>query len=44
MTAMKNLAAAAAVSFALAAHAAPADSLPTTGTLVVVPALSLIHI
>jgi uncharacterized protein YggE len=35
---MKNLAAAAAVSFALAAHAAPADSLPTTGTLVVVPA------
>lgn len=38
MTVMKNLAAAAAVSFALAAHAAPADSLPTTGTLVVVPA------
>ncbi len=38
MTAMKTLAAAAAVSFALAAHAAPADSLPTTGTLVVVPA------
>ncbi|MEO5933287.1 MAG: SIMPL domain-containing protein [Duganella sp.] len=38
MTVMKNLAAAAAVSFALAAHAAPADALPTTGTLVVVPA------
>ncbi|MEV4781281.1 SIMPL domain-containing protein [Burkholderia sp. LMU1-1-1.1] len=38
MTVMKNLAAAAAVAFALAAHAAPADSLPTTGTLVVVPA------
>jgi uncharacterized protein YggE len=38
MTVMKNLAAAAAVSFALAAHAAPGDSLPTTGTLVVVPA------
>nr|WP_315214516.1 SIMPL domain-containing protein [uncultured Duganella sp.] len=38
MTVMKNLAAAAAVSFALAAHAAPADTLPTTGTLVVVPA------
>lgn len=38
MTVMKNLAAAAAVSFALAAHAAPADTLPTSGTLVVVPA------
>ena len=38
MTVMKNLAAAAAVSLALAAHAAPADALPTTGTLVVVPA------
>jgi predicted secreted protein len=37
MTVMKHLAAAAAVSFALAAHAAP-ESLPTTGTLVVVPA------
>jgi predicted secreted protein len=36
---MKNLAAAVAfVSFALAAHAAPLESLPTTGTLVVVPA------
>jgi uncharacterized protein YggE len=38
MTVMKNLAAAAAVSFALAAHAAAADTPPTTGTLVVVPA------
>jgi len=38
MTVMKNIAAAAAVSFALAAHAAPTDALPTTGTLVVVPA------
>ncbi|MFS2134891.1 SIMPL domain-containing protein [Duganella sp. Dugasp56] len=37
MTVMKHIAAAAAVSFALAAHAAP-ESLPTTGTLVVVPA------
>ncbi|MBV7535486.1 SIMPL domain-containing protein [Duganella sp. sic0402] len=35
---MKKLAAAAAVSFALGAHAAPTESLPTTGTLVVVPA------
>lgn len=38
MTMIKKLAAAAAVSFALAAHAAPTDSLPTTGALVVVPA------
>nr|WP_315258952.1 SIMPL domain-containing protein [uncultured Duganella sp.] len=38
MTLMKKLAAAAAVSFALGAHAAPTESLPTTGTLVVVPA------
>ena len=38
MTVIKQLAAAAAVSFALAAHAAPTDALPTTGTLVVVPA------
>jgi uncharacterized protein YggE len=38
MTVMKNIAAAAAVSFALAAQAAPADAVPTTGTLVVVPA------
>jgi uncharacterized protein YggE len=38
MNAIKTLAAAAAVSVALAAHAAPIDSLPTTGTLVVVPA------
>ena len=37
MTVMKHLAAAAAASFALASHAAP-ESLPTTGTLVVVPA------
>jgi predicted secreted protein len=37
MTVMKHITAAAAVSFALAAHAAP-ESLPTTGTLVVVPA------
>jgi uncharacterized protein YggE len=35
---MKNLAAAAVASIALAAHAAPLESLPTTGTLVVVPA------
>jgi len=35
---MKKLAAAAAVSFALGVHAAPIDSAPTTGTLVVVPA------
>ena len=38
MTVMKNIAAAAAVSLALAAHAAPADTVPTTGTLVIVPA------
>jgi uncharacterized protein YggE len=38
MNMIKKLAAAAAVSFALGAHAAPADALPTTGTLVVVPA------
>jgi uncharacterized protein YggE len=38
MTVIKNLAAAAAVSFALAAHAAPNDALPTVGTLVVIPA------
>jgi uncharacterized protein YggE len=38
MNLMKKLAAAAAVSFALGAHAAPTDALPTTGTLVVVPA------
>jgi uncharacterized protein YggE len=38
MKLMKKLAAAAAVSFALGAHAAPTDALPTTGTLVVVPA------
>ncbi|MYM36096.1 DUF541 domain-containing protein [Duganella sp. FT94W] len=38
MHTMKKLAAAAAVSFALGAHAAPADAPPTTGTLVVVPA------
>jgi uncharacterized protein YggE len=38
MTVIKNIAAAAAVSFALAAHAAPADAVPTVGTLVVVPA------
>ena len=41
MTVMKNLAAAAAVSFALAAvanTAGAADALPTAGTLVVVPA------
>jgi len=38
MTVMKTLAAAAAASFALAAHAAPLESLPTSGTLVVVPA------
>lgn len=38
MTVIKNIAAAAAVSFALAAQAAPADAVPTTGTLVVVPA------
>jgi uncharacterized protein YggE len=39
MTILKNFAAVAAVtSIALAAHAAPTESLPTTGTLVVVPA------
>lgn len=38
MNMIKNLAAAAAVSVALGAHAAPTESLPTTGTLVVVPA------
>src|SRR3982751_5590470 len=38
MTVMKSIAAAAAASFALAAHAAPLESLPTSGTLVVVPA------
>ncbi|MYM66406.1 DUF541 domain-containing protein [Pseudoduganella sp. FT55W] len=38
MNMMNKLAAAAAVSFALAAHAAPVESLPTAGTLVVVPA------
>lgn len=41
MTVMKNLAAAAAVSFALGAYAnvaSAADALPTAGTLVVVPA------
>jgi uncharacterized protein YggE len=37
MTVMKNIAAAAAVSFALAAQAAP-EAVPTAGTLVVVPA------
>jgi uncharacterized protein YggE len=35
---MKNLAAVALAAFALAAHAAPLEPLPTTGTLVVVPA------
>jgi uncharacterized protein YggE len=35
---IKQFAAAAAVSVALAAHAAPADAVPSTGTLVVVPA------
>jgi predicted secreted protein len=35
---MKNLAAAVFAAFALAAHAAPLESLPTAGTLVVVPA------
>jgi uncharacterized protein YggE len=39
MTILKNFAAVAAItSIALAAHAAPMESLPTTGTLVVVPA------
>jgi uncharacterized protein YggE len=38
MTVITKLAAAAAVSVALAAHAAPTPSLPTTGALVVVPA------
>ncbi|WP_343730680.1 SIMPL domain-containing protein [Duganella sp.] len=39
MTILKNFAAVAAISsIALAAHAAPTESLPTTGTLVVVPA------
>lgn len=39
MTILKNFAAVAAItSIALAAHAAPMDSLPTAGTLVVVPA------
>lgn len=39
MTIMKNFAAVAAItSIALAAHAAPTEALPTTGTLVVVPA------
>jgi uncharacterized protein YggE len=41
MTVMQKFAAAAAISFAfaaLAAHAAQAESLPTAGTLVVVPA------
>ncbi|NYE59139.1 uncharacterized protein YggE [Duganella sp. 1224] len=38
MNMIKQLAAAAAVSLALGAHAAPTDALPTTGTLVVVPA------
>jgi uncharacterized protein YggE len=38
MTVIKNIAAAAAVSFALAAQAAPADAVPTAGTLVVIPA------
>jgi uncharacterized protein YggE len=39
MTIMKNFAAVAAITaVALAAHAAPTESLPTTGTLVVVPA------
>ncbi|MYM24410.1 DUF541 domain-containing protein [Duganella sp. FT135W] len=39
MTIMKNFAAVAAITtIALAAHAAPMESLPTTGTLVVVPA------
>ncbi|TFW15792.1 SIMPL domain-containing protein [Duganella callida] len=39
MTIMKNFAAVAAItSIAMAAHAAPSDSLPTAGTLVVVPA------
>ncbi|MEO5933286.1 MAG: SIMPL domain-containing protein [Duganella sp.] len=37
MTYLKHLAAAVATAFTLAAHAAP-DALPTTGTLVVVPA------
>ncbi|WP_373988063.1 SIMPL domain-containing protein [Duganella sp. BuS-21] len=38
MKMMTKLAAAAAVSFALAAHAAPTEALQTAGTLVVVPA------
>ena len=39
MTILKNFAAVAAITtIALAAHAAPTESLPTTGTLVVVPA------
>ncbi|SDF47485.1 MULTISPECIES: SIMPL domain-containing protein [unclassified Duganella] len=38
MNLMKKLAAAAAVSFALGAHAAPTESLPSAGTLVIVPA------
>jgi len=39
MTIMKNFAAVAAITtIALAAHAAPTDSVPTAGTLVVVPA------
>jgi uncharacterized protein YggE len=38
MNMLKKLAAAAAVSVALGAHAAPNEALPTTGTLVVVPA------
>jgi uncharacterized protein YggE len=39
MTIMKNFAAVAAITaIALTAHAAPTESLPTTGTLVVVPA------